>query len=126
MSISSETALRVLQCELEIRIRPPREQVREAITEETDVWWLPDFHVVGLDSVVTLDTCASGHLIEALPDGGSLTWYTGQMSVSGKSLHLVGHLAPGWGGPSTTRLELSLEEGWKTLPGEGLRAHAEG
>ena len=150
--MSDETVPRVLSYELEIPIQAPRERVWEALTAETNAWWLADFHVVGPESVVTLDARAGGGLVEAQPDGSSLLWYTVQMCVPGTSLHLVGHLAPGWGGPSTTMLELKLEddgegtrlvvrdaifgktseesarsqeEGWRTLFSDGLRAHAE-
>ena len=74
--MSSETAPRILQYELEISMRAPRERVWGALTDEINAWWLPDFHVVGPESVVTLDARAGGGLVEALPDGGSLLWYT--------------------------------------------------
>ena len=74
------------------------------------------------------------------------------MCVPEQSLHLVGFMAPEWGGPATTMLELSLEEtdsgtvlvvrdalfgqvtesaaksleeGWGRLFGEGLKQHAQ-
>ncbi len=137
----------VLKYELEVRIDAPRAKVWQALTEETNAWWLPDFHMVGPDSVVTLDANAGGHLIERMEGGGSLLWYTVQMSVPETSLHFVGHLAAGYGGPATTLLELalsddgegtllvirdalygnvsektagSLESGWRQLFGDGL------
>lgn len=146
------TETQAVRYELEIAIEAPRETVWRALTEETDAWWLPDFHMVGPGSVVTLDARAGGDLVERREDGGSLLWYTVQMCVPGESLHLVGHLAPAWGGPATTMLALvleersgatvlrvsdalfgnvseasasSLQEGWTQLFGEGLKAHAE-
>jgi len=75
------------------------------------------------------------------------------MCVPGTSLHLVGHIAPDWGGPATSILRLSLHEkgsgtvlrvrdalfgrvdeksaasqrdGWRQLFGDGLKRHVEG
>ena len=152
--MNSETLpVQSLKYELQIPIDAPRADVWKALTEETNAWWLPDFHMVDADSVVSLQARAGGQLIESKADGGSLLWYTVQMCVPGKSLHLVGFMAPEWGGPATTMLELSLdesdtgtllvvrdalfgqvtestanslEEGWEKLFGQGLRRHVEG
>jgi len=35
-------------------IDAPRERVWQALVDETNAWWLPDFHMVGEGSVVTL------------------------------------------------------------------------
>ena len=149
-----ETApIQALKYELQIPIDAPKAVVWKALTEETNAWWLPDFHMVAADSVVSLQARAGGQLIESKADGGSLLWYTVQMCVPGESLHLVGFMAPEWGGPATTMLELSLqeadtgtllvvrdalfgqvtestarslEEGWEKLFGQGLKRHAEG
>ncbi len=132
--MNSETPpIQALQYELQIPIDAPQAEVWKALTEETNAWWLPDFHMVAADSVVSLQARAGGHLIESVADGGSLLWYTVQMCVPGKSLHLVGFMAPEWGGPATTMLELSLEEtdtGTRlvlrdALFGQGLREYAE-
>ena len=123
------------------------------MTEATDRWWLPDFRILGGDSVVTLEARPGGALLESRPDGQSLLWFTVQMVVPGQALHLVGHTAPAWGGPTLSMLGLTLEErgqgcvlkvsdgligrvdeaqvkclseGWQQLFGEGLKAAAEG
>lgn len=101
---------RALKYELEVAIDATVDAVWEALVEETDAWWLPDFHMVGEGSVVTLEARAGGLLLEAQPDGGSLLWYTVVMCRPGQSLHLVGHIAPAWGGPATSMLELALSE----------------
>jgi len=143
---------RALKYEFSIDIDAPREAVWTALTQETNAWWLPDFHMVGADSVVTLDARAGGQLVETNEAGGSLLWYEVQMCTPGESLHLVGHIGADWGGPATTMLTIkleqrgdtttlrvadallgcvsasmpdSLEEGWKQLFGAGLKAHVE-
>jgi uncharacterized protein YndB with AHSA1/START domain len=147
-----ETDTRALQYELEVSIDADPATVWATLTEDTDAWWLPDFHVVAADSVVTLDARAGGLLVEQQKGGGSLNWYQVQHCAPGESLHLVGHLSPDWGGPATTMLSITLEErdggttlrvrdalfgvvgegtakslesGWKQLFGEGLARCAE-
>ncbi|MFT7461910.1 MAG: hypothetical protein ACI9EF_000244 [Pseudohongiellaceae bacterium] len=140
-----------LQYELAVPIAAKRDSVWQALSDETNAWWLPDYHTLGAGSVVTLDARAGGQLIEALPDGGSLLWYTVQLCLPGDALPLVGHLGPQWGGPATTMLELalsdsddggtvltvrdalygcvsesqatSLRDGWMELFSKGLKAH---
>ena len=137
---------------LEISMSAPREAVWTALTDEVNAWWLPDFHMVGPDSIVRFEGRAGGALIETRTDGGSLLWYTVQMAMPNESLHLVGHLGPEWGGPATSLLSLTLEtqgdetvlrvkdalygcpseasansqaDGWRQLFTDGLKAYVE-
>ncbi len=143
---------KAIKYELEIEIQAPRKVVWSALTEEINAWWLAGFRMVGDGSVLTLDARAGGQLVESREGGGSLLWYTVQMCLPEESLHLVGFIAPEWGGPATTMLELSLEDlrggtllrvkdalfgvvskknafslrdGWGQLFGEGLKRHVE-
>lgn len=138
--------------ELEIPIEAPKDAVWRALTEETNAWWLPDFHMVGEGSVVSFDARAGGQLLESREDGGSLLWYTVHMCTPGESLHMASQIFPQWGGPATSQLQLSLEEsggrtilrvqdahyghvseanvrsleeGWRQLFSEGLKRHVE-
>ena len=45
---------RAVVFELEIAIDAPRDHVWQALVDETNAWWLPDFHMVGEGSIVTL------------------------------------------------------------------------
>jgi len=146
------TEARTAQYELAIEIAAPRPRVWEALVEDTDLWWLPDFRLVGDDSTVSLRAEAGGALVEHRPDGASLLWYTVQRVEPGVSLHLVGVSSPEGGGPATTMLRLrlrdrgdgcllevsdalvgqvteatvaSLRDGWERLLGEGLRRYVE-
>ncbi len=150
---AKEQATTSLVYEFEIEIAAAPEAVWDSLTKEANAWWLADFHMVGPDSIVTLDARAGGQLLERTESGGSLLWYTVVMCEPGRSLHLVGHVAPDWGGPATTMLGLklqakgdatvlkvqdalfgrvsaatagSLEAGWKQLFGDGLKAFVEG
>lgn len=100
------------QYELEIQIAASRERVWKAIFEEANFWWLPDFHVAGSDSKVTFDPNPGGQgLLETAPDGSALLWYSVQMYLPVQyKIYLTGHVAPEWGGPTTSMLKLALVE----------------
>ncbi len=139
--------------ELRIAIDATAARVWSAFIDETNAWWLPSFHMVGKGSVITCEARAGGHLIERHEDGGSLLWCTVQWcQPTERTLYLVGHVAPDWGGPAITMIKLqvkpqsggclleftdhhvghveakniqSLEEGWTQLLTEGLKAYVE-
>lgn len=150
MTMTTEVCSKLVN--LQIHIEAPVARVWEALVDETHAWWLPDYHMVGADSEVTLEASAGGALVERRSDGSSLLWYTVTMVRAGESLHLVGHMAPEWGGPATSMLSLKLEaddtgtllvvqdaltgalgetmaesteQGWRQLFGDGLKAHVE-
>lgn len=151
--MSTNEAAQIRQFELEIAISASEHRVWQALTEETNAWWLADFRALGEGSAVTFDAKPGGHLVENTADGGALVWYTVQMVQPGSALYLVGHTAPDWGGPTLSMLKLSLEasadgctlrvsdslvgrvseqqasslkSGWAQLFGQGLKNHAEG
>ena len=101
--------------ELEIEIEAPKERVWKAIFEESDRWWLPDFRVVAADSTIEFDPSPGGRgLIESTSDGGGLQWYAVQMYLPAQfKVYLIGHIAADWGGPTTSSLQISLEESEK-------------
>lgn len=102
----------VAMYELAITIEAPRERVWRAFFEETDAWWLPDFRMTGEGASVAFEPRAGGQLIETNPDGGSLLWYTIQsISPSMFTFYVTGHIAPDWGGPSTSMMKFTIEEG---------------
>lgn len=147
-------AVGCIEYELEIEIRAEREVVWRALLEETNAWWLPDFHMVHEASTVEFDVRPGGRgLIEYREGAGFLVWYVVQFFQPEQfKVYLTGNIAPDWGGPSTSNLCLSLEEldggcvlkvsdaqhgrvneanisslqdGWNRLFGEGLRAFVE-
>ena len=98
--------------ELEIAIEASREKVWNAIFEETEMWWLPDFRAAGPNSKVTFDPRPGGRgMVEDTADGGGLLWFNVQMFLPEQfKIYLVGHIAPEWGGPTTSNLKLAVEE----------------
>lgn len=144
--------VRALRYELEIPIHASPERVWRGLTQEIDAWWLPDFHMAGAGSHLTFDARAGGQLLEQSDDGGSLLWWTVQACTPGRLLYLFGHIAPDWGGPTTSMMKLelveidggctlrvsdalfghvtddharSLQEGWTQLFTDGLKKHVE-
>lgn len=139
--------------ELDIPIDASRERVWQSLTEATNAWWLPDFHMTGEDSVVTFDARAGGGIVERHPSGSELLWCTVHwIRPEHFTVYLVGHSAPDWGGPTTSSLKLevaereggsvlrvtdsifghideenvgSLQDGWTMLFTDGLKKHAE-
>lgn len=97
--------------EMEIRIEASPESVWKALVEDTNAWWLPDFHMVDADSTVEIDLSPGGRgLVEHRADGSFLQWYSVQSCLIGQhKIYLVGYLAPDFGGPSTSHLGLSVE-----------------
>lgn len=100
------------QYEFEIAIEAPPERVWKALIEETNLWWLPDFHMAGENSVVEFDPNPGGRgLVETADDGGGLLWYSVQYYLPQQfQIYLVGHVSPDFGGPSTSNLKLALVE----------------
>jgi len=109
---ATTTTAACCQYELEIAIAASREQVWKSIFEETNHWWLPDFHVMGEGSTVKFDPSPGGAgLVETMPDGGGLVWCHVHMYLPTQfKIYMIGHVAPEWGGPTTSSLQLAVEE----------------
>ena len=59
-----------VQYELEIEIKAEQQVVWNAIIEETNAWWLPDFHMVDEASTVEFDIRPGGRGLIEHRDGG--------------------------------------------------------
>lgn len=143
----------ILQFELEIEIDASPDQTWQALTNELPTWWLPDFHVLGPDSTLTFEPVAGKPLIESKPDGSSLMWFNVHwIQPADRTIALIGHSAPDWGGPAIEMLKLvvaergggsvlqvrqtiqgnidekklnSQHDGWQQLFGDGLKRYVE-
>jgi hypothetical protein len=147
------TDAKILKYQFELPIKRSAADIWTLMVDETDAWWMNDFRALGEGSKVSLDATVGGQLVESAADGSQLEWYRVQMVSPGKSLYLVGYMAPDWGGPTTSMLKLavddhddggvltvsdallgnvtkssaaSAEDGWKLLFGDGLKKLAEG
>lgn len=153
MTSTDKTNPAAAQYQLEVEISADPDRVWKAIVTEINAWWLPDFHMVGPASTMRFEPRAGGGLIEEDPAGGSLLWYMVQwIRPVERTVYLVGHIAPDWGGPSCSHLKFavqprgrggvvtitdshfghvsdqnlaSLREGWGALFRDGLKAFVE-
>ncbi|MEO2010992.1 MAG: hypothetical protein ABGX22_20120, partial [Pirellulaceae bacterium] len=67
--------IRGAQCELSVTIEASRQRVWRALNDQLSSWWLPVFHMLGPDSIVTLEPWAGGRLYEKCGND-ELLWYT--------------------------------------------------
>jgi uncharacterized protein YndB with AHSA1/START domain len=143
--------LKAITVELEIPIRAGRERVWNALVSDIDLWWRKDFLVTKAKRFV-LEPRLGGRMYEDAGEGTGITWYNVQGITPNESLLLAGFLYPGYGGPATTLLQLTLEEsgketilrikdaifgelsddaesavggGWRALFGDGLKRFVE-
>jgi uncharacterized protein YndB with AHSA1/START domain len=118
---------RVVQYEFEVDINAAPSRVWRALTDQLSTWWLPDFHVLGKDSIVTLEPVPGGRLFEQNGDKG-LLWYTVLAISTNESLSLAGHCTAEWGGPCSTLLTLKLvdnEKGTRLVVSDSLYGRVE-
>ncbi|WP_209348054.1 hypothetical protein [Pontixanthobacter sp. CEM42] len=150
--MSEPTDAKIVKYQFEVPIKRSPADIWDLMINHIDAWWMEDFRALGEGSTVTLGAEAGGQLVETGSDGSVLEWYRVQMITPGKSLYLVGYLAPDWGGPTTSMLKLAVEErddggvlsvsdalhgnvtessagaaegGWKMLFNDGLKGLAE-
>ncbi len=152
MTTPTWSDVRCAQYEFSITIEASRERVWRGLTDQLSDWWLPDFHMLGEDSIVTLEPEAGGRLFEQSGDQ-HLLWYTVIAVQQNESIDLVGYISPKYGGPATTMLNAtlniesanrtalrisdsiygrvsdglvsSLSSGWQLLFSDGLKAFVE-
>jgi uncharacterized protein YndB with AHSA1/START domain len=143
----------LIRNELEIPIAAPAVQVWKAMTEEIDNWWNEEFYFTKEPRTIQLEARLGGRLYEQGSDGSGLIWYHVVAIDPGKTLTLAGPFAPPYAGPAYATLHLaleprgdektlfrmsesvfghihegmksSLEDGWKLLFQQGLKAHVE-
>jgi len=150
--MSDLTNAKIIKYQFEVPIQRSASDIWSLMVDQIDHWWMNDFRALGEGSKVTLNAETGGQLIESAEDGSALEWYRVQMVSPGKSLYLVGYMAPDWGGPTTSMLKLAVEDrgeggalivsdallgnvtersassaegGWKMLFGDGLKGFAE-
>ena len=85
------SAVRCAQYEFSIEIEASRARVWRGLTDQLSAWWLPDFQMLGTDSIVTLESHAGGRLFEQNGDQ-HLLWYTVLALQKNESLDLVGYI----------------------------------
>lgn len=105
----SITEAGVTSYEVSVSIQSSKDRVWRGLTDQLNAWWLPDFHMLGTDSIVTLELKPGGRMYEET-EGGGLLWYTVLAFDVEKSLDVVGFCTPQWGGPATSMLSFRLAD----------------
>jgi uncharacterized protein YndB with AHSA1/START domain len=127
-------------------------QVWKALTTDINKWWQPDFFGSPSSKRYVFDTKLGGTMREEGRKGAGLVWGTVQGIEPGKSVLVVGHTVPRFGGPNTATMEFalkptkggcdltlthavfgkadastraSLDEGWNILFDQAMRKHLE-
>jgi hypothetical protein len=108
--MNDKAEAKIIKYQFEVAIKRSAAEIWSLMIDDIDAWWMDDFRVLGEGSKVNLRAEAGGQLIESKADGASIEWYRVQMTSPGKSLYLVGYLAPDWGGPTTSMLKLTVED----------------
>lgn len=87
---------------IEITIEGLVADVWRALTDDINVWWPDDFYAGGKVGrrEFSLDAKPGGCMFERWDEGGGVLWGTVVSSDPQKSLQVLGHLFPNWGGPS--------------------------
>jgi uncharacterized protein YndB with AHSA1/START domain len=143
----------VVEVELEVPIAAAPERVWEALVNETSAWWRRDFLAPNARGFF-IEPRLGGRAFEDRGEGSGLVWFTVVGLEPARSLDLLGHLTPAYGGPAMTMVHIELEAkggkttvklsdstfgprvgaelrgsldmGWKALFAEGLRTYVEG
>jgi DNA-binding transcriptional ArsR family regulator len=153
MPAQAATDFGAVQIDLEIAIKAKPQRVWQALVEETSRWWLKDFYSRPEAKGFIIEPRLGGHAYEDCGESGGQVWYTVVGLEPHKSLSLLGHLIPAFGGPAMTMLQLRLvakgkgttlqlsdailgkvgegkltqtRDGWRMLFEDGLRAYVEG
>ncbi|WNG51382.1 SRPBCC domain-containing protein [Archangium minus] len=106
----------VARVEVEVTVGAPRERVWRALVEETSQWWPKDFYVGRAPKGFVIEARPGGRVYEDWGNEAGALWYTVLVVEPLEVLELAGHLTPGFGGPATTTVRLTLrDEGGKTV-----------
>ena len=95
--------------ELELPIAAPRATVWDCMVNRIGDWWRKDFFV-NANAKFVLEPRVGGLMYEDTGDGEGFVWYVVHGIEKEKSLYLIGHMRPPYGGPTTSMLIITLED----------------
>lgn len=108
-AMSAQKEVSTKRIELELVIQAPRERVWQAIVKEIGKWWRQDFYVHE-NARFVLEAHPGGRLYEDAGNGAGGLWGSIMNIAPPAWLQWVGHLAPQYGGPAISIVDLRLEE----------------
>lgn len=97
---------------LEITIDAPADRVWRTLTERMGDWWPEEFYAGGSpgERNVILESRPGGRMLEEWAGGGGVVWGNVITVDPGKTLQVLGHVFPDWGGPTQGYMTWILEE----------------
>ena len=88
--------------------RAKPDQVWKALTTDINKWWQPDFFGSPSSTRYVFDAKLGGTMREEGPKGSGFIWGTVQGLEPGKSVLVVGHTIPRFGGPNSGTMEFAV------------------
>jgi uncharacterized protein YndB with AHSA1/START domain len=104
----SETAITSATHRLSLEIARPQAAVWKAFTGEIHSWWLKDFYATESPHRIVFEVKPGGRLYEDSGKGNGLVWYHVIAVDAPNSITMSGFIAPPFGGPATSLLNVSF------------------
>lgn len=93
---------------LSLEIAKPHPVVWKAFTGDIHSWWPKDFYATESPKRIVLELKPGGRLYEDAGDGNGLVWYHVIALDAPNSLTMSGFIAPPFGGPAASLLNVSF------------------
>src|SRR4030095_5784962 len=93
---------------LSLEIAKPQAAVWKAFTAKIHSWWPKDFYVTESPQRIVFEVKPGGRLYEDSGKGNGLVWYHVIALNAPNSITLAGFIAPPFGGPATSLLNVSF------------------
>jgi uncharacterized protein YndB with AHSA1/START domain len=93
---------------LTLEIARPQLAVWKAFTDEVQSWWPKDFYATDSPQRMIFEVKPGGRLYEDSGNGNGLVWYHVIALNAPNSITMSGFIAPPFGGPATTLLNVTF------------------
>lgn len=144
----------MIQVEIEVTIKAPRQRVWLALLHESPAWWRKDFFTSPKTTAFIIEPKVGGRAYEDYGDGNGAIWFTVNLLDAPNRLQWTGQMGGSFPGPAISIVEINLipsadgtatilklrdqligkvneksvedmTMGWKMLMDEGLRGYVE-
>jgi len=108
----SDLSARIATIQMELIINASAGEVWRALMDQIGDWWPDDFYAGGESGMrgFSIEAQPGGRMYEQWESGGGVLWGTVVAIDPEKSLQVLGHLFPSWGGPSQWYGSWELED----------------
>jgi len=104
----TETPITSATHRLNLEIAKPHAAVWKAFTTDIHSWWPKDFYVTETPQRIVFEVKLGGRLYEDSGKGNGLVWYHVIALDAPNSITMSGFIAPPFGGPATSLLNVSF------------------